>query len=52
LLPTRINGTGLRVCAVCGAPVLASRICSALPWSAVMRRMYLMRAVSIVQDTL
>ena len=28
---TRISGTGLVVCAVCGSPVVGSRIISALP---------------------
>ena len=36
--PTRMNGTGLIVCAVCGCPVTGSIICSALPWSAVIAR--------------
>ncbi len=33
--PTRMTGTGLVVCAVCGSPVTGSTIVSQLPWSAV-----------------
>lgn len=35
-----MNGTGLKVFAVCGAPASALRVYSSLPWSAVMGRTY------------
>ena len=37
--PTTRSSTSKLVCAVCGAPVAGSFICSALPWSAVTTRL-------------